>query len=171
MTDQVWRRVNQFSLAEKALISLIIGLRELFRKTTSTVLYHAFKRAFSEEIQRFVEGSLSSHGDVSEVLSRSLDFLRREGFYQEVELKYNHVDRKIVLRIKKPFTFRLKDLAEGLHFELTEQEVSAIGRGMIAGVFSALTGLDVDVDKEIVNERREEATYVLLREVYEKLFK
>ena len=161
MTEQV----------EKVLMSLIMGLKELFKESTTSILYHAFKRAFNEEFQRFIKRSFSGHEDVSEVLSGGLDFLKMEGFCQEVKLKYKHVDRRVILGIKKSFTFRLKDLAEGFHFELTEQEVSAIGRGMIAGFFSALTGLDVDVDKEIVNERREEATYVLLREVYEKLFK
>ena len=171
MTEQVWRRVKRFSLAEKTLMSLIMGLKKLFKDSTTAILYHIFKRAFNEEFQRFIEESFPSQGDVSESLSRGLDFLKKEGFCQEVELKYEHFGRKIILRTKKPFTFQLRDLAEGFHFELTEQEVSAIGRGVIAGFFSALTDSDVNVNKEVVNERREEVIYILSKEVYDRLFK
>ena len=169
-------------LTEKTLSDLIIGIKEMFKDATVTVLYHIFKRAGRRKTESLLEDMKSyrvkegripySDREARDiVLTEALNEFEAEGYCQKFEVKIEHANKRVLLKVRRPLAFRLKRLVEKSGIRMTSGELSAVSRGVIAGVFSALTNSDIDVKNAIIDEKGEEITYILPEEVYDKLIR
>jgi len=168
-------------LTERTLLDLISGIKDLFKEGTATVLYYVFKEAGKRKTKSLIEDlhkyeveeigrKYPKREADSMVLREALDELEAEGYGQKFELEADHKKRRAVLRIRQPLSVRLEELARDAGIDLTDKEISAIGRGLVAGIFSALTETSIDVKETIIDRKREEVVYILPKEVYEKIF-
>ena len=141
----------------------------MFKDTTAAMLYHIFKRAGERktkslftDVERYTRRIgrryLENRADKI-VLEEALSQLEAEGYCRKFELKLEHLKRRVSLTDKQSLTFRLKEFAEKFGVELTDDELSAVSRGLIADVFSALTGSDINVERAVFNEKRGDNVY------------
>ena len=173
-------------LTERTVVDLLLGIRELFKEETSALLYHAFKAAGKRKAESLLE-DMRKHqeakkrefgltGDAifsrifakSAVLKEALEQLETEGYAQEFTFDVSHTNRTVKLVVKSPLSLRLRKLAKQLGGELTGEEAAAIGRGLVAGVISAVIGENIDVKEVKVTHDTE--VYTLPKRVYEVLF-
>ena len=182
--DKLHEESRYVLIVERTLLDLIIGIREMFKDTTATMLYHIFKKAAERKTKSLLrdmesyrkrkvkagEETYSKHVVDEMVLKEALKQLQAEGYCQEYSIEVKHVDKKVLIKTKQPLSLRLGRLAEEIGLPLTEEEISAISRGLISGVLSSITGLDVDVKNFVLNKSAKESTYILPTEVYEKMF-
>ena len=164
----------RYILTKKTLLDLVTGIREMFKEATTVMFYHVFKKAGKKEaanLLRYIEkreGKKIGGRSAEELVDKVLNQLRVEGYYQDYELRLDHMNKKILLETKRSVIFRLREILNEMKLELSDDELLAIGRGLVAGVFSVLTNSDVDVERAVLNEEKEEVTYILPEETYEK---
>lgn len=173
-------------VTERTLADLLLGIKELFKQETAALLYHVFKAAGERkakslladmrEHQRAKIKKLGLTGNAifsdafakSTVLKEALEQLEAEGYCREFAFDISHSDKSVKLLVKSPLSLRLKRLASEVGGELTDEEASAVSRGFVSGIISAIIGGDVDIkEAEVVDDAE---MYTLPKKVYEELF-
>ena len=169
--SKIKRSSSNLKLREgRILLDLITGIKEICGEDTVATLYRIFKRAAERKAENLLE-ELKKHkidfrSSGRELLNKVLGLLEAEGYFHKFELKIEHIDKKAMLRIEKPFVFDLKKLAEKNKVKLSDDELSAISGGLITGILSAIINSDVNVESFISYEERREITYILPEEIY-----
>jgi len=161
-------------ITEKTLTDLILGIKEVFGPATASVLYHIFKRAGERKTSslmhdlrthRMKEEGLEKYElketDLDEVILEVVKELETEGYAREIEHKVDWIDKRVLLRIKDPISIRLLDLAREEGISLSEDEATAILRGLIAGMLSAVTGRQIDIKRAVLDRKSKEVIIAL----------
>lgn len=176
-------------ITENTLFDIIVGIKDLFKEAAEAVLYHIFREAGERKAQSLLSDMrnyqakkakdhklsgdhIYSHSFSREaVLQELLEELAGEGYFREAICDISHSAQRVSLRIIDPFCIRLLEIGEKQGKEITESEASAVLRGMLAGVFSALTGKEIDIKECEMNKEEGVAVCDLPQEVYEEMYK
>ena len=161
-------------ITERTLADLILGIKEVFGPATASVLYHIFKRAGERKTSslmhdlrthRMKERRLEKYElretDLDEIILEVVKELETEGYAKGIKHKVDWIDRRVILRIKNPISIRLLELAKEEKILLSEDEATAILRGLIAGMLSAITGRQIDIKRAVLDRKNKEIIIAL----------
>ncbi len=187
--DKLHEESRYLLITENTLFDLIMGIRDLFKEAAEAVIYHIFREAGERKAQSLLSDMkdyqakkakdhkltgehIYSHRFSREaVLQELLEELAGEGYFREAICDISHSAQCVSLRIVDPFCVRLLEIGEKQDKKITESEASAALRGMLAGVFSALTGKKIDIKECEISREEGVAICDLPQEVYEEMYK